>query len=197
MELCFLLFCARTGNLKILKWLYKNNIIQCWNIDRKDCCGLLQLNAAVSGNKEMLLWLREKGIGWTSQMCAEVASSGNLELLAWLRDESIHGPETDEYSIQGVCHWDDNTGNWAASRGRIEILAWILENGGELNSYTCGHAAEFGELEMLKWLRSKGCPWDEKTCLWSKDYCFQPHIQEFIHRLSIEESPCSCPRIPS
>ena len=52
--------------------------------------------------------------------------------------------------------WDSDTCSSAASRGHLEVLKWLRENGCEWNSSTCNNAALEGHLEVLKWAHENG-----------------------------------------
>lgn len=83
--------------------------------------------------------------------------------------------------------------NFAAGSGNLEMLQWVVENGGTWDGQplalnkaaenghfecfkfarehgaawdegTAARAAAAANVEMLKWARANGCPWDEGTC---------------------------------
>ncbi|ATZ80083.1 ankyrin repeat/DNA polymerase domain-containing protein [Bodo saltans virus] len=55
----------------------------------------------------------------------------------------------------------------AASKGHLECLKYLHENGCPLNWTTCAYAAKNGYLECLKYAHENGCPWGLCTCLYA------------------------------
>tara|TARA_B100000482_G_scaffold141803_1_gene104509 strand:+ start:224 stop:1318 length:1095 start_codon:yes stop_codon:yes gene_type:complete len=47
----------------------------------------------------------------------------------------------------------------AASRGGLEVLKWLVENGFKFSADCLAAAARYGELECIEYLREIGCPW--------------------------------------
>jgi hypothetical protein len=52
----------------------------------------------------------------------------------------------------------------AARIGHFGMLKWLHKHGCEWNRWVCENAAESGRLDILKWARKRGCPWDADTC---------------------------------
>ena len=50
-----------------------------------------------------------------------------------------------------------------ASRGYLEVLMWLRENGCEWNADVCAEAARGDHLDVLKWAYENGCPADERV----------------------------------
>jgi len=59
--------------------------------------------------------------------------------------------------------WSEQTCQYAAKAGHLEVLKWARENGCPWGKETCEAAAAGGNFEVLKWARMKGCPWDSNT----------------------------------
>ena len=154
---------ARLGNLENLKWLIETSISHSYNQ-----CQLL-VNAATSGNLEMMAWLwgfREMDES-TYLSCWDVfeaaASRGNLEVMKWLIDNN--------------CSWTQWTLYEAFRHGKIENVQWLIENGlysRNMDKELFRNAVKSGNLELLKWLRDPNgfgkatkteevCSWSERT----------------------------------
>ena len=108
--------------------------------------------AAISGQLEVLKWLRAKsykcGARW-GVLCGSAAKFGQLEVLKWLQANG--------------CPCDKETFAFAAEGGHLEVLTWLRENKCPWDERTCEFAAQVGHLEVLRWLRANGCPWDYCT----------------------------------
>jgi len=162
---------ARSGNLRLLKWICKNGHYFELSADMCE-------QAATGGNLNMLKWLRSKGCPWFSGTCDRAAESGHLECLKWAHENGCPwNLDTCAYAASGGhieclkwlrskgCRWNAQTFTWALNSDGLNVLKWLLENGCPWNEvWTCAVAASDGRLESLKWLRAKGCPWSESTC---------------------------------
>ena len=82
---------------------------------------------------------------------------GNLDLLTW--SYSFVG----RYKKKHV--WNEDACSIAASRGHLEVLKYLHQNGCPWNKQACSDAAYRGHLEVLKYLHQNGCPWNEQACL--------------------------------
>ena len=51
----------------------------------------------------------------------------------------------------------------AASRGGLEVLKWLVENGFKFSADCLAAAAQGGALECIEYLREIGCPWSNKV----------------------------------
>jgi hypothetical protein len=47
------------------------------------------------------------------------------------------------------------------------VLKWAQEHHCPWNEETCEYAARGGHLDVLKWAREHDCPWDENTCAYA------------------------------
>jgi hypothetical protein len=107
-------------------------------------------NAAAHGHLELLKWARTNQCPWNVKTCAEAAAGGHLELLKWARTNQ--------------CPWNVKTCTYAAMNGHLKLLKWARANQCPRDVKTCTYAASNGHLELLKWARTNQCPWNEETC---------------------------------
>ena len=71
--------------------------------------------AAVSGNLELVQWLRREGCDWNVDACMWAAGRGHLGVLQWLRANG--------------CPWNWHTCSYAIDEGHVEVLRWARANG--------------------------------------------------------------------
>lgn len=69
-----------------------------------------------------------------------------------------------EWTKKNETEWSDNTCDFAAIYGYLDILQTAKINGCEWSANTCALAAKYGHLELLKWAKLNGCEWDSKVC---------------------------------
>ena len=50
-----------------------------------------------------------------------------------------------------------------ASKGYLEVLKWLRDNGCEWNEDVCAEAAQSGHMNVLRWAHQNGCPADERV----------------------------------
>ena len=62
--------------------------------------------------------------------------------------------------------WDEQTCNWAAQGGHLELVKWLRAKGCPWGTTTSANAAFGGHLEVLQWMRGQDppCPWDSNVC---------------------------------
>jgi hypothetical protein len=108
---------------------------------------ILYDEATSSGNFEMLKFLRNLGINFSTVAALGLAKSGNFEMIKWARD---HGCPIYPYTCTA-----------AAAAGNLEMMIWAREEGCPWSYTTCSRAVN---LEILQWARDHGCPWNEDTC---------------------------------
>jgi hypothetical protein len=104
--------------------------------------------AAKYGQRDAIVWLRQRGCEWDVETCCYAAYEGHLDLLRFLRHE------------QDCCPWDGSVIGHAAMMGRIDVLAWCRANGCEWSNIACKLAADIGRLETLRWMIDRGAPFD-------------------------------------
>ena len=120
---------ALYGHMVRVRWLIQE---QGFAMDRK-----VMVAAAMSGNLELVRWLRANGCPWDFMTCFFAAS--NLELIRWLRANG--------------CPWDWRTCFGAVHKGHVEVLRWARENGCPWRAPTrdkaaveLGYTDDFGNL---------------------------------------------------
>eukprot|EP00953_Heterococcus_sp_UTEX-ZZ885_P003744 2536-Heterococcus_DN1.PRE.5 len=146
---------AASGRLDLLQRL----------LTEQQCPRPLKLSkfAAYSGSISMLDWLRTQiWCTFDSYTCAGAAKGGHLAalkhlistgLIEWLRQE------------QGVVI-DYETLQVAASEGQTALCAHLRSMGCAWDDATCFFAADRGHLDTLCWLVENGCSWDvRQVCL--------------------------------
>ena len=92
-------------------------------------------------------------------MCIRAAKHGFLPVLVWLKNQVGYS-------------WKEWTFNNAVESGNVEVLEWLLVEGGicgydrgQVNACSRWTAAQKGHLSVLKFLRGQDppCPWDRWT----------------------------------
>lgn len=59
----------------------------------------------------------------------------------------------------------EETCEYFAKEGLVNLLKWARENGCKWNSLVCVKAARAGHLEALKWAHENGCKWNSLVCV--------------------------------
>jgi len=136
---------AFLGHLNLLKQWKEQSRAKKSLFDEKTC-----EVAALGGQLEVLVLLRENNCPWNDFTCHLAALGGHLDVL--------------KYAHEKGCPWDEDTCAAAACEGHLEVLKYAYEKGCPWDEYTCYYAAEGGHLEVLKYAHEKGCEWDELTC---------------------------------
>lgn len=126
--------------------------------------------AAYDGKLDVLIWARDHGVPWNTDVFAFAASGGNMEVLQYLND---HG-----------CPCNGAASHSAAGSGHLHVLRWLMDEGDAsllqhnahgsaydasewigLFTRSCSsvtyNAALSDHLEVLQWARHQGCSWDE------------------------------------
>jgi len=63
------------------------------------------------------------------------------------------------YTTEYVSDWPvDSLKRSIGFAGRLDLLKWVIENGGELYPRACKDGARGGHIELVKWVVEKGCP---------------------------------------
>ncbi len=110
-------------------------------------------HAVISGNIEMLIFVRLHGCQWDSNIFLLAARCNHLHMLKFL----------EKYG----CEEDDIATLFCAINGNIEMMNWLIENDFEINIECCQTAAYHGHLDMLKLLKNSDCYWDDYACQFS------------------------------
>lgn len=129
-----------TTSLASFEMLKKLRELQCpWD-------GEVLINAALSKNKEMLVWAIENGCEWGEYTINGIACKGDVEAAVIALD---HG-----------CLLDCVASSFAAEEGHFEMLKWLHEKGAPFTEDTFSCASYHGNLEILEWLKKINCPMD-------------------------------------
>ena len=75
----------------------------------------LCIQAALSGNIDLLKLTCWIGFSWNESTCSSASENGYLEVLKWARENG--------------CPWDELTCSKAAENGYLEVLKWAHDNG--------------------------------------------------------------------
>ena len=141
------------------KWIIKHAVIK----NNRECIKFILMNkldllgpsatetAALTGNLEMLKFLRQNGCVWNSRTCTAAAHNGSLECL--------------KYAHFNGCPWDEHTLCEAARNNNIDCIKYAISNqcplfGDEADSYfegPCMLAAANNNIECLKLCYNYGC----------------------------------------
>lgn len=80
----------------------------------------------------------------------------NERLLDAVNECSLIGVKQALHKGADVHYLDDFAARWAAYKGYLEILKYLIENGANLNYKLMVEAIESGHLDTVKYLREKG-----------------------------------------
>jgi Ankyrin repeats (many copies) len=142
--------------------------------------------AARGGSVQAMIWLRQQGCKYDSDIHAVAAYKGKLNVLQYLEAEG-HTLETldnardaenpcEEAAGQGhleVLQWLHEHGwPWgrqsvcqrAALGGSVAVVQYLQEQGLVLDEEAMAGAARGGQLHMCQYLIEAGCPWDARAC---------------------------------
>lgn len=145
---------ALDGNLLIVEWgstHFINGTIKAssplW--EEKTC-----ESAALNGHNDLVRWLLKKKFK-TGSLCVEVSKHDDLVFLKECRSSG--------------CSWCSDCISEAiiaaANKGHLNILTYLINDGGLYGKRTCEAAAGGGHLDILKYLREISCEWDIYTLL--------------------------------
>lgn len=129
---------AQNGHLKVLAYLLDNG---------GDCDnGYATSKAAENGHLEVLDLLVSRGASITTFDLERACAGGRMHIIKWIRAKKPDLPIS------------TNAVSYAAGHGHLEVLEYLLENGGDSNNYNATlKAAENGHLQVLQYLVSRGC----------------------------------------
>eukprot|EP00953_Heterococcus_sp_UTEX-ZZ885_P003877 2607-Heterococcus_DN1.PRE.4 len=160
---------ARAGRLPELTWAYVAKV--------KAMPAGITNDAAVSGNVEVLKWLRVCKRSMTPKTSTAAAAAGHLSAVMYLHSMSLCDAETChaaaekghlpilQWLILNGCDWNaSDVACGAAAANDMPMLAWLKEQGVVFNTRTMSAAAREGHLSLCQHLHAEQCPWDVHAC---------------------------------
>lgn len=173
----------------------------------------LAISAASSGNVDVLKFVHERGLPWTTGQYKNIytaaISSNSVACMKYAFENGCPLPATDlqticraavdhnaldclKYAREIGCDWnasDSFTGLCyiAMTNGFFEVFKYLHENGCSLNQNFCSLAARSGRLEFMKYAR-KFVRWDDSVCVAAAQY-IQPTCLKYAHDQGLKMSP--------
>jgi hypothetical protein len=161
---------ARYGHLTTLKWLHDQGCP--WDPV------YITDYAAASGSIEMLLYLQQQGLQFDEDTMSGAAGQGHLAVCQFLAGEGCTWSEyaaecaassghlsTLRWLHESGCPWESTTiCAEAACSGILELLQYVMQQGGILSGEVMNAAEGRGYLSMCAFLHTEQCPWDTSTC---------------------------------
>jgi hypothetical protein len=124
---------------------------------------------------ETLKTAHELGLQLTDAVVQGAAEAGSLAKLNWLHKE--HG-----------CRFDAETVVAAAKTSQLQVCKFLLSpHSCPLPERACYIAISRGDVELLCWLRENGCPWDQHN--YCSNAAAFDNIDMMIYLLDIECTP--------
>ena len=160
-------------------WEHKSLWPRHWRKDETTFCKTFCWKVADTNKLELLKWAREeKECEWHGETINAVAEHGNLEMLKYCVanecpvDESACGIAAQFGHLECLKYlheeakvpWDEYTAVWAAGKGQLHILEYLVERKyDKYDTLACERAASYGpHLDCLKYLHETAkAPWDE------------------------------------
>lgn len=156
------------GQIAVLKWLQ----------DRGANLGTGHMRlAAMHGQSDILLYLRELGIAWERDTASCAARAGHLETLKFLilNDcplggqislNAVRSGEMDlvAYVATLITAWHPDCCITAVSQRRLDILRYIRDRGAPRGQLMCDTALFVHDLPILRYLCESGCPFTTDIC---------------------------------
>ena len=172
---------VRWGALRCLRWAHVSGR-PAW--DRAVCVA-----AGRSGRRRVVRWLRSVGNPWLEDLelvATEAACAGRMRLFRWADRHEIASMSyrhvAERAAADGhlaVLRWmhqrlpylciDDSVRVCAARGGRLRVLRWMdsLRPARGWNPDVAHEALGMGHGRAFRWLLGRGCPLDDKACLWA------------------------------
>ncbi|ALD62056.1 ankyrin repeat protein [Mollivirus sibericum] len=126
---------AAYSTVAVLKWLISN---KCPYSSRR-----IMAVAALANRLDIIEFMYEGGAVVTDAMLYNSLAMGNLKVAKWTRERNDS-------------QWTLGTAIEVASRGHVECMEWMLDNGCPYVESLCLHAAAHGKVEMLSCFRDRG-----------------------------------------
>lgn len=164
---------AKNGQLELLQWAYYHGYM--W--DSRKIHGL----AGISGNLEMIQWLRTCPSYAPDQFHAftRAARHGHIHILQW-------GLET------GVVQIDEGIFQHAGASGSIPLLQWLQSEQIPYDHRVCESAAWNGRLEALQWLVANDFPWHRETTFQRAAQGGHMHVLQWLYSKGHIHCACAC-----
>jgi hypothetical protein len=167
---------AKNGRVEVLDWMYKRNPPIHGN-GRK-----IEMLAASLGHINILEWIREGNLFYTSRgrqsvvsigplTASRAVSGGNIRVLKWLAhlNPPIYPTQRDidlllKHGIKlNILNWLEDHGilptsrgaDLAAENGHINVLEWLETRGILPTSRGANFAAGKGHINILEWLKNR------------------------------------------
>jgi hypothetical protein len=129
------------GHLDVLQWCSKRIFL---------CAVPIAVNAMLHGHLEIIKWLfTTDRIQYKIKIVNVAARIGNYIIFRWLYKKF--------YKNVGVVSDEDLVSD-AAYGGSVQILEFLLSQGGELTKHVFSEAVAGDQIEMMKYLVAKRCP---------------------------------------
>lgn len=149
---------AAGRQLSLLKWLKDEGLWEGRTEREKHASeSCISLRAAMNGDVEMLMWLKEIGAKFSSSVCTAAAKKGSLETLKWLRSIG--------------CEWDETTTSGAILNLHYEVFEYCTDNGCPVPDDIC-NVAYMLTPPALPWLHKKGYREVKKPPLDEEPECY-------------------------
>lgn len=100
---------------------------------------LVSKEVAMNGQLHIIKWLRESGWKFGPKTFAYAAGSGQLETLEYLGG-------------LGIRPRDATAGDYAATRGHLEVIKWLHAAGHMISPDAHGYSIKKGHYETAKWI---------------------------------------------
>ena len=152
---------AQTNKLELLKWAREEKKCK-WSSHTIYA-------AAGQGNLEMVKYCVANECPVDESACGIAAQFGHLECLKYLHEEA-------------KVPWDEYTAVWAAGKGQLHILEYLVERKyDKYDTLACERAASYGpHLDCLKYLHETAkAPWDEDA-VWEAHHNNQTECLQYL-----------------
>ena len=178
-------------------WEHKSLWPRHWRKDETTFCKTFCWKVADTNKLELLKWAREeKECEWHGETINAVAEHGNLEMLKYCVanecpvDESACGIAAQFGHLECLKYlheeakvpWDEYTAVWAAGKGQLHILEYLVERKyDKYDTLACERAASYGpHLDCLKYLHETAkAPWDEDA-VWEAHHNNQTECLQYL-----------------
>lgn len=154
-------YAAKNNNFEMLKWFIDHG-----GEIKPEVCE----NAACVNNFEMVKWIIQNGYPWTSKTCIGAVAHNNIEMMKWLHYH-IETKSINYVDTKTRISWKKKLVSYAAYKGYLDMVQWLIENNYDYDQETCINAAIGGSHDdqnlnsnthmshftLLKWLINEKC----------------------------------------